>query len=208
MVEHERTGPRDLIVWSISRVTVWLPPCIVAIIFFEVLMRYVFGNSTMWVNETSLWGAGAVYMFAGLYSMQQRSHIRIHIPYDLAPLWSRRTFDVISTICIAIFAVALIWGNYDDAVRKFMTWERFGTQFAPLIPATLKPLILITMALLALQAISNFIYDWNTEQGEKPLVEDMDDLLARVGTNYLDARPTGEAADHTNTSGNTPRQDT
>ena len=196
MVEHERTGPLDPITWGISRIAMWLPMFIVAIIFFEVVMRYVFGRATMWVNETSLWVAGAAYMFAGLYSMQQRSHIRIYILYDLAPRWLRRTFDVISTICIVIFAVALIWGSYDDAVRKFMTWERFGTKFDPPIPATLKPLILITMALLALQAISNLIYDWNTDQSETPLVEDMEDLLDQVGADHLDASPTGDASDN------------
>ena len=196
MVEHERTGPLDPITWVISRIAMWLPMFIVAIIFFEVVMRYVFGRATMWVNETSLWVAGAAYMFAGLYSMQQRSHIRIYILYDLAPRWLRRTFDVISTICIVIFAVALIWGSYDDAVRKFMTWERFGTKFDPPIPATLKPLILITMALLALQAISNLIYDRNTDQSETPLVEDMEDLLDQVGADHLDASPTGDASDN------------
>jgi TRAP-type mannitol/chloroaromatic compound transport system permease small subunit len=90
----------------------------------------------------------------------------------------------------------LIWGSYDDAVRKFMTWERFGTKFDPPIPATLKPLILITIALLALQAISNLIFDWNTDQGEIPLVEDLDDLLEHVGADHLEARPTGEVVDH------------
>ena len=120
MVEHEKTGPLDSITWGLSRITMWLPAFIVAIIFFEVTMRYVFGRATMWVNETSLWVAGAVYLFAGLYSMQQRSHIRIYILYDLAPRWLRKTFDVISTICIVIFAVALIWGSYDEAVRKFL----------------------------------------------------------------------------------------
>ncbi len=201
MVEHERTGPLDLITWSISRVAMWLPSFIVAIIFLEVLMRYVFGQATMWVNETSLWVAGAVYMFAGIYSMQQRSHIRIYILYDLAPRWLRRTFDVISTICIVVFAVALIWGGYDDAVRKFTTWERFGTKFDPPIPATLKPLILITMAVLALQAISNLIYDWNTDQGEKPLVDDLDSLLEHIGADHLDARPAGDGTERPDASG-------
>ena len=199
MVEHEKTGPLDSITWGLSRITMWLPAFIVAIIFFEVTMRYVFGRATMWVNETSLWVAGAVYLFAGLYSMQQRSHIRIYILYDLAPRWLRKTFDVISTICIVIFAVALIWGSYDEAVRKFLTWERFGTKFDPPIPATLKPLILITMALLALQAISNLIYDWNTDQGETPLVEDLDELLKHVGADQLEARVASEASEvHSN----------
>ncbi len=196
MVEHERTGPLDLITWGISRITMWLPVFIVSIIFFEVLLRYVFQSPTLWVNETSLWVAGAVYMTAGLYSMQQRSHIRIFILYDLTPMWMRRLFDILSTICVCIFAFAVIWGSFDDAVTKFMTWERFGTKFDPPIPATLYPLILITMFLLAIQAISNLIYDWNTDQGERQYVEDLDDLLEEVGADHLDARPAGEANDH------------
>ena len=66
MVEHERTGLLDLITWSISRVAMWLPAFIVSIIFFEVVMRYVFERPTLWVNEMSLWVAGAIYLTAGL----------------------------------------------------------------------------------------------------------------------------------------------
>lgn len=196
MVEHETTGPLDKLIWAISRVTMWLPAFIVAIILFEVVLRYVFQRPTLWVNETSLWVAGAVYMFAGLYSMQQRSHIRIFILYDLAPRWLRRTFDVISTICICVFAFALIWGSFDEALEKLMTWERFGTKFNPPIPATIKPLILVTMALLALQAISNLIYDWNKDQGERQFVEGIEDLLEDLGEDHLLARPAGGAEGH------------
>lgn len=197
MVEHERTGPLDKLIWGISRITMWLPAFIVAIILLEVVLRYLFQRPTLWVNETSLWVAGAVYMFAGLYSMQQRSHIRIFILYDLAPLWLRRVFDVISTICICVFAFALIWGGFDDALQKLLSWERFGTKFNPPIPATIKPLILITMALLALQAISNLIYDWNKDQGERQYVEDIDDVLQNLAEDHLDARPTGSAEGRT-----------
>ena len=193
MVEHERTGPLDTITWGISRVTMWLPAFIVSIIFLEVVLRYVFQAPTIWVNETSLWVAGAVYMTAGLYSMQQRSHIRIFILYDLAPLWMRRVFDILSTICVCIFAFAVIWGSFDDAVTKFMTWERFGTKFDPPIPATLYPLIMITLFLLAIQAVSNLIYDWNTDQRESHFGEE---LLEDLAEDHLDARPTGEASDH------------
>lgn len=186
MEEHKRTGPLDWVTWSISRVAMWLPMCIVTIIFFEVMMRYVFGSPTMWVNETSLWIAGALYLLAGIYSMQQRSHIRIYILYDLCPRWLRRTCDVISVFCIVVFAVALIWGGFDDALRKFLTWEKFGTKFDPPIPATLKPLILITMAILALQAISNLIYDWNIDQGDSQPAESANELMGYGGVDQAD----------------------
>jgi len=174
MVEHERTGWLDLITWSFSRVAMWLPAFIVAIITYEVVMRYVFAKPTLWVNEMSLWVGGMIYLTAGLYSMQQRSHIRIFIIYDVVPRWLQRVFDVISVMCIWIFAFALIWGGYGEAYAKFMRWETFGTAWDPPIPATMKPLILITLVLVALQALSNLIHDWNKEPEVHDVTDDID----------------------------------
>lgn len=160
MVEHERTGPLDLLTWSFSRVAMWAPFFIVLIILYEVVMRYFFAAATLWVNELSLWVAGAIYLSAGLYAMQQRSHIRIFIIYDMAPLWLRRVFDLLSTICVCVFAFAVIWGGFGEAKAKFLRWETFGTAFDPPIPATIKPVVLTMILFLALQAASNMVRDW------------------------------------------------
>jgi TRAP-type C4-dicarboxylate transport system permease small subunit len=160
MVEHEKSGPLDLLTWSFSRIAMWAPATIVAIIFYEVVLRYLFSAPTLWVNEMSLWIAGGIYLSAGLYSMQQRSHIRIFIIYDIAPLWLRRVFDSASVICVCIFAFAVIWGGFGEAKAKFMRFETFGTAFDPPIPATIKPLVLTMLLFLALQAISNLVRDW------------------------------------------------
>lgn len=161
MVEHERTGPIDLLSWGFSRVVMWAPAFVVTIIFFEVVMRYVFVKPTLWVNEMSLWVAGGIYLTAGLYAMQQRSHIRIFLLYDAVPRWMQKLFDIISTLCILLFVGAVIWGGFGEASAKLMRWERFGTAWDPPIPATIKPLILVTLVFLALQAVSNLINDWN-----------------------------------------------
>lgn len=163
MVEHECTGWVDRLSWSISRVAMWAVAFIVAIIFYEVVLRYIFLKPTLWVNELSLWVAGGVYLTAGLYSLQQRSHIRIFIIYDLVPRWLQRVCDILSVFCVCVFAFALIWGGFGEAKAKLLRWETFGTAFDPPIPATIKPLILLTVLLLAIQSISNLIYDWNRE---------------------------------------------
>ena len=160
MIEHERTGVVDMVTWSFSRVAMWLPAFIVCIILYEVFNRYVLGSGTLWANELSLWVAGGVYLTAGLYAMQQRSHIRIFILYDLAPRWLRKTFDTIGVLCVVVFAGAVVYGGYNEAAAKFLRWERFGTAFDPPLPATMKPLILLLMVVLAVQAISNLIRDW------------------------------------------------
>ena len=174
MVEHERTGLVDLITWSFSRIAMWAPAFIVCIIFYEVVMRYVFLAPTLWVNEMSLWVGGGIYLTAGLYALQQRSHIRIFVLYDLAPRWLRRLFDTLSVICVCIFAFSVVWGGYGEAKAKFLRWETFVTAFDPPIPATIKPLILITLVLLAIQSISNLIYDWNREPQTYDPTDDID----------------------------------
>jgi TRAP-type mannitol/chloroaromatic compound transport system permease small subunit len=95
--------------------------------------------------------------------MQQRAHIRIFILYDMCPRWVQRIFDTLSTIFICVFAAAVVYGGTTEAWQKLMRWETFGTAWDPPIPATIKPLILVTLVVLALQALSNLIYDWNRE---------------------------------------------
>ncbi len=160
MVEHERNGPVDLLSWCISRVAMWGPAAIVAIIFYEVVLRYAFSAPTLWVNEMSLWLGGAIYLTSGLYAMQQRSHIRIFILYDMMPAFIKKLFNLLSVFCLVIFAFAVIWGGFGEAAAKFARWETFGTAFDPPIPATNKPLVMMTLLFVTLQAISNLVRDW------------------------------------------------
>ncbi|EFL87899.1 TRAP transporter small permease subunit [Ahrensia sp. R2A130] len=177
MQEHRHTGPVDRLTWTFSRIAMWGPAFIVSIIFYEVFMRYVLSKPTLWVNEMSLWVGGMIYVTAGLYAMQQRSHIRIFVIYDLAPLWLRRVFDIISTLCVVIFAIAVVWGGFGEALAKFWRWEAFGTAWDPPIPATNKPLILLTVVVLAMQATSNLIRDWPASK----LVRRIFDIACTLG---------------------------
>jgi TRAP-type C4-dicarboxylate transport system permease small subunit len=174
MVEHEVTGWLDRISIAISRVAMWAPAFVVAIIFYEVFVRYVLGAPTLWVNEMSLWVGGGIYLTAGLYALQQRSHIRIFIIYDMVPRRLRQTFDVLSVVCVCIFAFAVVWGGFGEAKAKLLRWETFGTAWDPPIPATIKPLILLTLVLLAVQSISNLIHDWNREPVSHDPADDLD----------------------------------
>lgn len=181
MVEHEVTGWMDRLSIAVSRVTMFIVAFIVAIIFYEVVMRYVFEKPTLWVNEMSLWVAGSVYLLAGLYVMQQRAHIRIFMLYDVVPRTWQRIFDIISTLCICLFAAAVVWGGFNEAWAKLLRWETFGTAWDPPIPATMKPLVLITVVLIAIQTVMNLINDWHKDKEVHDIVEDlMPDLADEV----------------------------
>jgi TRAP-type C4-dicarboxylate transport system permease small subunit len=134
---------------------------VVLVMFYEVVSRYAFNAPTLWANEMSLWIAAFLFMLAGLYAMQQRSHIRIYVIYDIMPRWFQKMADVISVFLIWVFTFTLVWGSFDEAKLKFTRMEAFGTAWDPPIPATIKPAILIIMCLVALQALSNLIADWH-----------------------------------------------
>ena len=89
---------------------------------------------------------------------------------------------------IVMFAFFLCYGGYGESFSKFYRWETFGTAFDPPIPATLKPAILVMVALVAMQAVLNLISDWNVEPIKHTAADDIDKdeletLKRSVGSN-------------------------
>jgi len=187
-METELWRPVDRFAVFIGRVTMVLIVALTSVMLYEVFLRYVVEAPTLWANELSLWIAGFVFLCSGLYAMQQRSHIRIFILYDVLPRFLQRTCDVLSTSLIVMFAFFLCYGGYGEAFTKFYRWETFGTAFDPPIPATLKPAILVVVALVAMQAVLNLISDWNVEPIKHTAADDIDKdeletLKRSVGSN-------------------------
>ena len=171
----------DRIAMFIGRVTMLLIAIVVCVMMYEVILRYVFERPTLWANEMSLWLAGFVFILAGFYAMQQRSHIRIYLLYDMFPRAVQRICDTVSTVLIVGFAFFLVYGGYGEAKAKMLRWETFGTAFDPPIPATLKPLVLIVVILVAIQSVLNLIADWNKEPEIHSAADDIDhDDLERL----------------------------
>ena len=180
-MEWEDFSLADRLSVFIGRIAMMLIAILVSVMLYEVFVRYVLEKPTLWANELSLWLAVFIFLLAGLYAMQQRSHIRIFLLYDVVPRWLQRTFDVVSTLLIALFAFMLFWGGFGEARDKFLRWETFGTAFDPPIPATTKPVIILVVVLVAVQAILNLIRDWNAVPVIHTAADDIDaDELARL----------------------------
>lgn len=173
-IEGHPQGFFDILSLVVSRAAMILTALTVLVMFYEVVLRYLFSAPTLWANELSLWMASFIFLFAGQYAMQQRSHIRIYVIYDLMPRWMQKSADVLSCFLIVFFAFALVWGNYADAMRRFLRMETFGTAWDPPIPGIIKPAILIIIVLVAVQAISNLIADWNKDPESHSPMDDID----------------------------------
>jgi TRAP-type mannitol/chloroaromatic compound transport system permease small subunit len=154
----------DRITLFLSHTIKFLIPVIVLVMLYEVFVRYILFKPTMWANELSLWLAGVVYLIGGIYAMRLRCHIRIVMLYDIVSRKTQRIFDLISVIILVLYAIAVVVGGLPDATMSLMTWERFGTFWDPPIPAVMKPLIIISIVLIALQGVNNLIVDWGKDK--------------------------------------------
>ncbi len=164
------TGDRlnliDRVSLLISRVVMLLILVIIAAMAYEVVMRYAFSRATVWVTDLAVWLGAIGYLIAGLYAMQKRSHIAITLIYDAVPRKVRLALDALTLVVVLTFAFGLIVGAGPDAWRALTSWERMGTAWNPPIPATVKPLIILTVFLVAVQAVANFVADWR--RGGRP----------------------------------------
>jgi TRAP-type C4-dicarboxylate transport system permease small subunit len=166
-MEFEHFSRIDKIAMFIGRIVMILIITMTAVMLTEVFLRYVLEKPTLWANELTLWIGGFVFMFSGVYAMQQRSHIRIFIIYDVLPRWLQHVCDVLWVALLWFFAICLVFGSYKQVfINKFYKWQTFGTAFDPPIPATIQPTILIVICLISLQALLNLIADWNRDPNE------------------------------------------
>ena len=188
-MEYQHWRPVDRVALFIGRVTMIMILSMTSVMLYEVFLRYALEKPTLWANELTLWIAGFVFLCSGLYAMQQRCHIRIFLLYDIVPRWMQHTFDVISVLLLAVFAFFLVYGSFFQVfVVKFYKWEMFGTAFDPPIPATVQPMVLIIITLIAIQAVINLISDWNLEPTVHTAADDIDEdeleaIKRSVGSN-------------------------
>ncbi len=184
-MEFQQWRAVDRVALFIGRVTMIMIITMTLIMLYEVFLRYAIEAPTLWANELTLWLAGFVFLCSGFYAMQQRCHIRIFLLYDICPRWVRRVFDCLSAALIVMFAFFLVFGSYSQVfINKFYKWEMFGTAFDPPIPATVQPMVLIIVVLIAIQSVLNVIADWNLEavvHTDEPDEDEIEALKRSVG---------------------------
>ncbi|WP_341367799.1 TRAP transporter small permease [Yoonia sp. BS5-3] len=186
-MEFQQHSKFDQIAMFIGRITMILIILMTGVMLYEVFVRYAIEAPTLWANELTLWIAGFIFMLSGVYGMQQRSHIRIFILYEVLPRWGQHICDVLSVLLLWFFTACLLYGSYHQVfVGKFYNWQTFGTAFDPPLPATIQPIILISITLVSIQAFINLIADWNRDPSalaDKDVVdaEELEALKKSVG---------------------------
>ena len=156
----------------IDRVNSWLGRglalsifLVTAAVLYEVVSRGVFGQATVWSNETTIYLSAVAYLVGGGYALAHRRHVRIDLIYERLSLRTRKALDCFTSLFFLVYVGALIWVGTTMAWTSFQQGESTGTPWNPPI-WPVKFAIPLAGLLLLLQGIANLLRDTGVARPE------------------------------------------
>lgn len=128
---------------------------LVAIISYEVVMRYIFNNSTVWVYETSVMSNGTAFMLGCGYALLKGAHVRTDIFWEAYRERTKGIVDLTSYMLLFYPAmITLLLISWDDVVHSYVTGERSQESVFRAIMWPFRATIPLAAALLMIQGLS------------------------------------------------------
>lgn len=133
----------------------WLALGMVLVQFGVVLLRYVFGVSSIAVNESVLYMHATLFMLGAGYTLLVDGHVRVDIFYAKAPDRAKAAIDAFGHVFLLIPSMlALLWWSWPSVKSSWAVLE--GPISVGGIPAVflLKSLIPAFCVLLLIQSVA------------------------------------------------------
>jgi TRAP-type mannitol/chloroaromatic compound transport system permease small subunit len=151
----------DKIDWlngAAGRTASWCAVAIVLIGFVVVLLRYVLGLGSIWLQESILYFHAALFLLAAAWTLREGAHVRIDVFYADASPRVKAWVDLLGTLFLLLpFAFAILWFSLPYVTRSWEILERSREASGLPLVFLLKTLIPVFAVLLALQGLSQIV---------------------------------------------------
>jgi TRAP-type mannitol/chloroaromatic compound transport system permease small subunit len=140
---------------AIGKAAAWMVLFMVLVQFALVLMRYVFGTGSLFMQESIIYAHAIVFMMASAWTLANDGHVRVDIFYSTASPRSKAAVDLFGVVFFLLPMCWLLWWvGYPYVARSWSVLE--GSRETSGIPAIflLKTVILVFVVTLALQGIA------------------------------------------------------
>ena len=126
--------------------------------FAVVLMRYVLGLGSIWLQETIIYAHAALFLLAAAWTLREGGHVRVDVFYASASPRTKAWVDLLGALLLLLpFAAAILFFAYPYVARSWAILERSReTSGLPLV-FLLKTLIPLFALLLALQGMAQVV---------------------------------------------------
>jgi TRAP-type mannitol/chloroaromatic compound transport system permease small subunit len=157
----------DAINEKVGRIIAYALVPLTIVVAYEVLMRKVFNAPTVWAFEVTVYLYGLHYMMSMGTVMKYDKHIRIDIiTLQLSERIQLYLRLITFWLVFLPFVGAMLWAGTEYAAKSWMQLEHSWSAWKPpLYPY--KTVIPVSLALLLVQGIANFIRECYLLKGEK-----------------------------------------
>jgi TRAP-type mannitol/chloroaromatic compound transport system permease small subunit len=143
---------------AIGRAASWCALAIVLIGFAVVLLRYVLGLGSIWLQESILYAHAALFLLAAAWTLNEGGHVRVDVFYAGASPRAKAWVDLVGTLLLLLpFCLAILWFSLPYVERSWAILERSRESSGLPLVFLLKTLILVFALLLALQGVAQAI---------------------------------------------------
>lgn len=135
---------------------------LIAVVVYEVFMRYVFNAPTVWAFEATTLIYGVHYMLGLAFTHKHDGHVAIDVFESRLSPKPRTILRIIVNLIVFVPTVGLlsIW-SVIYAISSWQNWEKASSSWAPpLYP--FKTIMAIGFILLFLQGISKLLADFRS----------------------------------------------
>ena len=127
-------------------------------VFLVVILRYLFGISFIWMQETYVWMHAYIFMLGAGYTYLNDDHVRIDIIYRSSSKLYKALVDSIGIIFLLFPFLYIIWNFSYPFVYKSWQMNEISREAGGLsMLYLLKLAILLFVVLLSIQAIAKII---------------------------------------------------
>jgi TRAP-type mannitol/chloroaromatic compound transport system permease small subunit len=154
----------------IGRTIAWLALFMILVQFVVVVMRYVFGIGSIFMQESIIYMHGLMFMIGAGFTLLNDGHVRVDIFYGDAQPRTKALINLLGSILFLIpFCIIVFWVSYPYVANAWAVFE--GSPETSGIQAVflLKSVILVFCVLMALQGVSLAIHSLFVLKGlERP----------------------------------------
>ena len=146
----------DRLSTAIGRTVAWCLLFMVLAEFALVLMRYVLGVGSIWLQESVVYAHAALFMLAAAWTLAVDGHVRVDIFYADASARTKAVVNLLGALLLLLpFTLTLLILSWGYVGRSWAIFE--GSRETSGLPTVflLKSLIPLFAALLALQGIAH-----------------------------------------------------
>lgn len=142
---------------------------LIAVVGWEVMMRYGFNAPTSWAFEMTVFIYGVHYSLGLAYAHKHNTHVAIDVFESRLPERPRTILRIITNLVLFLPAIGLL-AAYTSQLAYFSwnQWEHASSSWAPAL-YPYKTLMALGFVLLLLQGIAKLIQDIRSLKEDKSI---------------------------------------